>query len=91
MPTLKLTVTGAAPPLLKKGEELHFAHEAGVNEVITVSLGYKGGSRGVSVLVPIGIVTFCRLGVAAIKEEIESKRKRIFNSSTVIPPSAIIA
>lgn len=52
LPTLNLTVTGAAPPVLKKNEEVHFAHEAAVNELKTVSLGYKGGSRGVSVPIP---------------------------------------
>jgi hypothetical protein len=55
LPTRGLTVMGASPPVLKKGEAIHFADEAAVIENTTVSLGYRGGSRGVSIPLPIKI------------------------------------
>jgi hypothetical protein len=48
-------VIGASRPVLKKGEVVHFAHEASAKETKTVSLGYRGGSRGISVPLPIKI------------------------------------
>jgi|GEM_PF-5628470 len=55
LPTINLTVMGATAPVLKKGEAIHFADEAAAMETKTVSLGYRGGSRGVSVPLPIKI------------------------------------
>ena len=55
LPTRNLTVMGATAPILKKGEAIHFADEATAKEATTVSLGYRGGSRGVSVPLPIKI------------------------------------
>jgi hypothetical protein len=55
LPTINLTVMGATAPILKKGETIHFADEATAKEATTVSLGYRGGSRGVSVPLPIKI------------------------------------
>jgi RNA polymerase subunit RPABC4/transcription elongation factor Spt4 len=52
LPIVRLRVEGASPPILKKGEAVHFADEATVKEVKTVSLGYRGGSHGVSVPIP---------------------------------------
>lgn len=46
---------GATAPVLKKGEAIHFADEAAAMESKTVSLGYRGGSHGVSVPLPIKI------------------------------------
>jgi hypothetical protein len=55
LPSGDLTVIGASRPVLKKGEVVHFAHEASAKETKTVSLGYRGGSRGISVPLPIKI------------------------------------
>jgi hypothetical protein len=55
LPTRNLTVMGATAPILKKGEAIHFADEATAKEATTVSLGYRGGSHGVSVPLPIKI------------------------------------
>jgi hypothetical protein len=52
LPTRKLTVVGASPPVLKKGEAIHFADEAAVIESATVSVDYRG-SPGLSVSVPV--------------------------------------
>lgn len=52
LPTISLRVEGSSPVVLKKGEVAHFADKAVLKEVKSVSLGYKGGSHGVSL--PIG-------------------------------------
>jgi hypothetical protein len=46
LPAIHLTVDGAGPVILRKGEVVHYAHEATLNEIKRVSLGYSGGSHG---------------------------------------------
>jgi len=55
LPTINLTVEGAGPVILRKGEVVHYAHEATLNEIKRVSLGYSGGSHGVSIPLPFKI------------------------------------
>jgi len=45
----------AGPVILRKGEVVHYAHEATLNEIKRVSLGYSGGSHGVSIPLPFKI------------------------------------
>lgn len=52
LPTMNLQIEGSSPVILKKGEVVHFADKAVLKEVKSVSLGYSGGSHGVSF--PIG-------------------------------------
>lgn len=52
LPTMNLQIEGGSPIVLKKGEMVHFADKAVLKEVKSVSLGYSGGSHGVSF--PIG-------------------------------------
>jgi len=52
LPTVNLQIEGSSPVVLKKGEVVHFADAAVIKEIKSVSLGYKGGSHGVSI--PIG-------------------------------------
>jgi hypothetical protein len=52
LPTVNLQIEGSAPVILKKGEVVHFADKAILKEIKSVSLGYSGGSHGVSF--PIG-------------------------------------
>ena len=49
---MNLQIEGSSPVILKKGEVVHFADKAVLKEVKSVSLGYSGGSHGVSF--PIG-------------------------------------
>jgi uncharacterized Zn finger protein (UPF0148 family) len=55
LPTIHLTVEGAGPVILRKGEVVHYGHEATLNEMKHVSLGYSGGSHGVSIPLPLKI------------------------------------
>ncbi len=52
LPKLNLQIEGSSPVVLKKGEVLHFADKAILKEMRIVSLGYSGGSHGISF--PIG-------------------------------------
>jgi hypothetical protein len=52
LPTVNLRIEGGSPVILKKGEIVHFADSAVLKEMRSVSLGYSGGSHGVSF--PIG-------------------------------------
>jgi hypothetical protein len=52
LPTINLRIEGGSPVILKKDEVVHFADNAVLKEVKSVSLGYSGGSQGVSF--PIG-------------------------------------
>jgi hypothetical protein len=52
LPTVNLRIEGGSPVILKKDEVVHFADSAVLKEVKSVSLGYSGGSHGVSF--PIG-------------------------------------
>jgi tetratricopeptide (TPR) repeat protein len=52
LPTVNLRIEGGSPVILRKDEIVHFADSAVLKEVKSVSLGYSGGSHGVSF--PIG-------------------------------------
>jgi len=52
LPTVNLQIEGGSPVILKKDEIVHFADNAVLKEVKSVSLGYSGGSHGISF--PIG-------------------------------------
>jgi uncharacterized Zn finger protein (UPF0148 family) len=52
LPTVNLRIEGGSPVILKKGEVVHFADTAVLKEVKSISLGYSGGSHGISF--PIG-------------------------------------
>ena len=52
LPTVNLQIEDSSPLVLKKGEVVHHADKAILEEVKSVSLGYSGGSHGVSI--PIG-------------------------------------
>jgi hypothetical protein len=52
LPTVNMRIEGGAPVILRKGEIVHFADKAVLKEMKSVSLGYSGGSHGVSF--PIG-------------------------------------
>jgi len=56
--------------MFRKGEVVHYDHEATLKEIRTVNLGYKGGSRGVSFRVMKGV--YYRVGAHrghVVKEE----------------------
>jgi hypothetical protein len=55
LPTLKLTLEGGSPLILKKGEILHHADRSNLQELRSVRLGYSGGSRGVSIRIAKGL------------------------------------
>ena len=48
LPTMNPIIEGASPVILKKGEVVHFADAATLKELRSVSLGYSGGSHGIS-------------------------------------------
>lgn len=52
LPTVNLQIEGGSPVVLKKSEVVHFADKAVLKEMKSVSLGYSGGSHGISF--PIG-------------------------------------
>ncbi len=54
LPNVHLSIEGAAPVILRTGETIHFATRKPVvlREQRTVSLGYAGGSHGVSFPIP---------------------------------------
>jgi len=54
LPETKLEANGFNV-ILKKGEKIHFAGSATLKELKTVSLGYSGGSRGVSIRIMKGV------------------------------------
>jgi len=54
LPETKLEADGFNV-ILKKGEKIHFASSATLKELKTVSLGYSGGSRGVSIRIMKGV------------------------------------
>lgn len=60
LPSVNLQIEGSAPVILKKGEVVHHADAAVLKEMKSVSLGYKGGTHGVSI--PIGKGVRYRVG-----------------------------
>ncbi|MBU2008725.1 MAG: hypothetical protein KJ624_02555 [Chloroflexi bacterium] len=55
LPTVNLRVEGGGQVILKKGEVVHFADTASLKELRSVSLGYSGGSHGISFPIAKGV------------------------------------
>ncbi len=55
MPTINLKIERGTPVVFKKGEVVHFADSCILKELKSVSLGYSGGSHGVSFRIAKGI------------------------------------
>lgn len=55
LPTINLQIEGGSPVVLKKGEVVHFVDRSILKELKSVSLGYSGGSHGVSFRIAKGI------------------------------------
>lgn len=55
LPTMSLDQVLGTPLVLKKGEVVHYASRATLDELRSVSLGYQGGSRGVSIRIAKGV------------------------------------
>ena len=55
LPSVNLQIEGSAPVILKKGETVHHADAAVLKEIRSISLGYRGGSQGVSIPIYKGV------------------------------------
>jgi hypothetical protein len=55
LPTMDVQITDTSPIILKKNEIVHYANNAKLKEMRTISLGYQGGSRGVSFRIMKGV------------------------------------
>lgn len=55
LPSVDLHIEGGGQVILKKGEIVHFADTAVLKELKSVSLGYSGGSHGISFRIAKGI------------------------------------
>ena len=55
LPSIKLNIEGGGQVILKKDEIVHFANTAVLKELKSVSLGYSGGSHGISFPIVKGI------------------------------------
>jgi len=55
LPIVDLTIASGSPPILKKGETIHFANYAMLKEMRTVNLGWESGSHGVSIRIMKGV------------------------------------
>ena len=55
LPSVDLRLEGGGKVILKKGEIVHFADSAVLKELKSVSLGYSGGSHGISFPIAKGI------------------------------------
>ncbi len=55
LPSVDLQIKGGGQVILKKGEIVHFADTAVLKELKSVSLGYSGGSHGISFPIAKGI------------------------------------
>jgi hypothetical protein len=80
LPAINLQIEGSSPVILKKGEMVHFADSAILNELKSVSLGYKGGSHGVSFPIGGGI----RYRVGAHKGHIQREDRLVETSRGVL-------
>lgn len=93
LPSVNLRIEGGSPVILKKGEIVHFADNVVLKEVKSVSLGYSGGSHGVSF--PIGGGIRYRVGAHRghiVKEDrlVETSRGILIisNQRLLLHPSA---
>ncbi len=80
LPTINLQIEGSSPVILKKGEVVHFADKAVLKEVKSISLGYKGGTHGVSIPIGGGV----RYRVGAHKGHIQREDKLLETSRGVL-------
>jgi hypothetical protein len=55
LPSVNLRIEGGGQVILKKGEVVHFADTAVLKELKSVSLGYSGGSHGISFPIAKGV------------------------------------
>lgn len=55
LPSVELHIEGGGQVILKKGETVHFADSSVLKELKSVSLGYRGGSHGISFPIAKGI------------------------------------
>lgn len=55
LPSVDLQIEGGGQVILKKGEIVHFADSAVLKELKSVSMGYSGGSHGISFPIAKGI------------------------------------
>ncbi|MFH0859862.1 MAG: hypothetical protein V1921_01545 [Candidatus Altiarchaeota archaeon] len=78
LPTLdKLSILGASPVILKKGEVVHYAGSAILKEMRSVSLGYEGGSHGISFPIAKGV----RYRVGSHRGHVRRETKLVETSS----------
>ena len=82
LPVIHLTVEGTGPVILRKGEVVHYAHEATLNEIRRVSLGYRGGSHGVSIPLPF------KIGGSPIRYRVGQSRGQIVSEDKLTQTSA---
>jgi hypothetical protein len=82
LPAIHLTVEGAGPVILRKGEVVHYAHEATLNEIKRVSLGYRGGSHGVSIPLPF------KIGGSPIRYRVGQSRGHVVSEERLTQTSA---
>ncbi len=71
-----LNIHGASPVILKKGEIIHYADSAVLKEMRSISLGYEGGSHGVSFTIMKGV----RYHVGSHKGHIKRETKLVETS-----------
>jgi len=83
-PAIHLTVDGAGPVILRKGEVVHYAHEATLNEIKRVSLGYSGGSHGVSIPLPF------KIGGSPIRYRVGQSRGHVVSEERLTQTSASV-
>ncbi len=55
LPEIDLKIIGTSPVILKRGEVVHFADNAILKELRSVSMGYSGGSHGISFRIAKGV------------------------------------
>ena len=80
LPSVNLQVEGSAPVILKKGEVVHHADAAVLKEVKSISLGYGGGSHGVSIPIYKGV----RYRVGAHRGSIQKEDRLVETSRGVL-------
>jgi len=80
LPTPKLKLEGVGNIIYKKNETPHYAAPAILQELKTISLGYRGGSHGVSIRIAKGV----RYRVGGHRGHIEKETKYVETSRGVL-------
>lgn len=80
LPTINVQISGGSQVILKKGEVVHFAEKAVLNEMRSVSLGYSGGSHGISIPLVKGV----RYRIGAHKGNIVKEDRMVQTSQGVL-------